>query len=189
MITRKPDSPLARHVLTGLAIAALLIMPVTAAFIDPIGNYAVGDNVTISGSTNIAVNDHVWVKVSASDFHPTSKYESIEQVSGEPKASGTVRVTKGPGLNGKNIWSINFPTKGWETGDYTIRAADASGGNTLLWASATFKLTSAPPTTVSTPHSLDSPSPATTQTPISLILPLLGTAIMGIFFASKKRVE
>ncbi|MHB8053550.1 MAG: TIR domain-containing protein [Methanoregula sp.] len=144
MFFLKPDSPLARQVLTGLALAALLILPVTAAFIDPIGTYAVGDNITVSGSTNGAVGNTVWVTVSASDFHPTSKYESIEQLSSESKASGTVRVTKGPGANGQNIWSIHFSTVGWETGEYTVRAADATGGTELLWATAAFTLVSDP---------------------------------------------
>ena len=159
MISHKLDSLLARQVLTALAIAALLIMPVTAASIDPIGDYAVGDNVTISGSTNFAVGDTVWVTVDTSDFHPTSKYESIEQLSGESKASGTVRATKGPGANGKNVWSIEFSTTGWEPGGYTIRAADATSDNSLLWASATFQLlsdrTAVPPRTVSTPKAPD----------------------------------
>jgi hypothetical protein len=140
MFPENPDSPLARQVLAVLAVAALLIMPVTAASIDQISDYAVGDNVTISGSTNIAVGDKVWVTVSASDFHPTSKYESVEQLSGESKASGTVRATEGPGANGKNVWSIGFPTTGWEAGEYTVRAADTTSDNPMLWASATFQL-------------------------------------------------
>jgi hypothetical protein len=144
MFSRKPDSPLAWQVLTGLALAALLILPVSAAFIDPIGVYAVGDNITVSGSTNSAVGGKVWVTVSASDFRPTSKYESIEQLSSESKASGTVRVTKGPGASGQNIWSIHFSTAGWETGEYTVRAADATGGTGQLWASAPFTLISDP---------------------------------------------
>jgi hypothetical protein len=158
MFPEKPDSPLTRQVLTVLAIAALLIMPVTAASIDQIGDYAVGDNVTISGSTNIAVGDKVWVTVSTSDFHPTSKYESIEQLSGESKASGTVRATEGPGANGKNVWSIGFPTTGWEPGGYTVRAADATSDTSMLWASATFQLFSdraaVPQRTVSPPKAL-----------------------------------
>lgn len=144
MFLLKPDSPLAWQVLTGLALAALLILPVTAAFIDPIGVYAVGDNITVSGSTNGAVGDKVWVTVSASDFRPTSKYESIEQLSSESKASGTVMVTKGSGANGQNSWSIHFSTTGWETGEYTVRAADASGGTGQLWSSAPFTLISDP---------------------------------------------
>jgi hypothetical protein len=155
MFPKKPDSPLDRQVLTVLAIATLLIMPVTAAFIDQIGDYAVGDNVTISGSTNISVGDKVWVTVSSSDFHPTSKYESIEQLSGESKASGTVRATEGPGANGKNVWTIGFPTTGWDSGMYTVRAADATSDNSMLWASATFQLfpdrTAVPQRTVSPP--------------------------------------
>jgi len=167
MVPEKPDSPQAYQVLTVLAVAALLIVPVTAASIDQIGDYAVGDNVTISGSTNIAVGDKVWVTVSASDFHPTSKYQSIEQLSGESKASGTVRATEGPGANGKNVWSIGFPTTGWEAGEYTVRVADETSGNSLLWASATFKLfsdhTSVPQRTVSPP-----------KTPVTLTVTEIG---------------
>jgi hypothetical protein len=144
MFFLRPNSPLAWQVLAGLALAALLVLPVTAAFIDPIGVYAVGDNITVSGSTNGAVGDKVWVTVSASDFRPTSKYESIEQLSSESKASGTVMVTKGPGANGQNIWLIHFSTAGWETGEYTVRAADASGGTGQLWSSAPFTLVSDP---------------------------------------------
>ena len=174
MILLKPDSPLARQVLTALAIAALLIVPVTAASIDQIGDYSVGDNVTIGGSTNSAVGNKVWVTVSSSDFHPTSKYESIEQLSSESKASGTVMVTKGPGANGKNVWSIAFPTTGWEQGGYTVRAADATSDNSLLWASAEFQLTSGPttghPGTVFTPSSqgtLSAPGVLNTNSSVS----------------------
>lgn len=159
-----PDSPQVWQVLAGLALAALLILPVPAAFIDPIGVYAVGDNITVSGSTNGAVGDKVWVTVSASDFRPTSKYESIEQLSSESKASGTVRVTKGPGANGQNIWLIHVSTAGWETGEYTVRAADASGGTGQLWSSAPFTLVSDPS---HVPQR--AASPITAQAPLSSV--------------------
>jgi len=145
MPVQKPDPLPVRQALAVLVITALLIIPVTAASIDPIGDYAIGENVTISGSTNIAVGQKVWVTVSTSDFHPTSKYESIEQMSGTTRASGTVMVTKGPGADGQNVWSTEFSTKGWEPGAYTVSAADATGGN-LLWASTAFNLTTGPPT-------------------------------------------
>jgi hypothetical protein len=161
MFPEKTKFHKAPRVLAVLALAALLIVPVMAASIDQISDYAVGDNITISGSTSIAVGDKVWVTVSASDFHPTSKYQSIEQLSGESKASGTVRATEGPGANGKNVWSIGFPTTGWEAGEYTVRAADDTGGNSLLWASATFRLF---PDHTAVPQRTVSPS----QTPVTL---------------------
>jgi len=140
MIYQKPDSSLTRQVLTGLILAALLILPVTATSIDPIGDYAVGNHVTISGSTSVAIGGKVWVDVSASDFHPTSKYESIEQLSGESKSSGTARVTKGTRADGQNAWSVNFSTAGWKPVEYTVRVADETGEGPLLWASSTFRL-------------------------------------------------
>jgi hypothetical protein len=136
------ETRLVLQVLTGLVLAALCVLPVTAASIDPIGDWAVGERVTVSGSTSFNVGNKVWVEVSASDFHPTSKYASIDQLSGESKASGTVMVTKGSG--GQNVWSINFSTSGWQPGEYTVRAADSAGGSTPLWASSSFNLTTGP---------------------------------------------
>jgi len=127
MIFQKPGPRRVVQVLIGLALAALLIIPVTAVSINHIGTYVVGENITVTGSTSYGAgaNHKIWVEVSASDFHPTSKYASIEQLSGESKASGTVMVMKGPGTEG--VWSIDISTKGWEPGEYTVRAADSSG--------------------------------------------------------------
>jgi hypothetical protein len=138
----QPTSRSARQVLTALALAVLLIVPVTAVSINPIGTYVAGENINVTGSTSYAAGHKIWVEVSASDFHPTSKYASIEQLSGESKASGTVMVTKGPGTDG--VWSIALSTKGWEPGEYTVRAADAAGDSNKLWASSSFNLSSAP---------------------------------------------
>lgn len=139
------NSRRALQVLIALVTVVLFILPVTAISIDPLGDWAAGDRVTVSGSTVYPVGSTVWVEVKASDFQPTSKYASIEQLSGESKASGTVLVTKGPGAEGKNVWSINFSTSGWVPGEYTVRAADSAGGSgTMLWASSLFNLTSGP---------------------------------------------
>jgi hypothetical protein len=167
MISQKPDSRLALQVLTAIALAALLISPVTAVTINPIGTYMAGENITVTGSTSYGAgaNHKIWVEVSASDFHPTSKYASIEQLSGESKASGTVMVTKGPGTDG--IWSIDLSTKGWEPGEYTVRAADSSGDSNKLWASSSFNLTSGPAPartgTVSTSRAQDTLAPPGTE--------------------------
>ncbi len=43
------------------------------AFINPIGDHAVGDTFTIHGSTNIAVGNNLMIEIISSSFKPTQK--------------------------------------------------------------------------------------------------------------------
>jgi hypothetical protein len=130
----------ARLLLVVLALAALFSVPAACASIDPIGAYATGDRITVTGSSGFPPGDKVWVKVNAADFQPTSKEESIAQLSGESKAGGTASITGGTRADGKNGWSVSFSTEGWTPGEYTVRAAEATGGDSPLWASGSFTL-------------------------------------------------
>ena len=77
------------------ATASFYVSP-PDAFIHPVGDHAVGENFTISGSTNLAVGDNLQVDVFSSSFVPTSKNQA-DTFSG---ASGMVQVM--PGSNGHN---------------------------------------------------------------------------------------
>ena len=59
--------------------------------INPIGEQQVGSKFTISGTTNLAVDDEILVEVVSSSFAPTTKTQSGE-FSG---ATGTVKVQRG----------------------------------------------------------------------------------------------
>ena len=130
-----------RVLLVFLLLSVLMILPAAATVhIDPIAEYVVGDRVTVGGTTNYAVGDKLWVMVSSSDFHPTTKYESIEQTSDDCKASGTVRIQKGEDGTGLNRWSINFSTTGWIPNEYVVRVSEVGYDQSMLWASSSFKL-------------------------------------------------
>ncbi len=68
--------------------------------INPIGEKMVGDKFTLSGTTNLAVDDELLVEVVSSSFAPTTKTQSGE-FSG---ATGTVKVAKG--TDGFNTWEF-----------------------------------------------------------------------------------
>jgi hypothetical protein len=51
------------------------------AFIDPVGDYAVGDRFAIGGSTNLAAGDDLLIEVYSSSFYPTTK-EATGEFSG-----------------------------------------------------------------------------------------------------------
>jgi uncharacterized secreted protein with C-terminal beta-propeller domain len=57
--------------------------------VDQVGDYCVGDKITITGQTNLAPDDEILVQVYASSFKPTQKSQSGE-FSG---AAGTVRAS------------------------------------------------------------------------------------------------
>jgi len=84
------------------------------AFIDPIGNYEVGDRFAIGGSTNLAAGDDLLIEVYSSSFHPTTKEQGGE-FSG---VTGMVKVQPGPG--NYNHWSFPVDTKSWKPDEYIV---------------------------------------------------------------------
>ena len=84
------------------------------ALIDPIGDHIVGERFMISGTTNLAVGDDIFVEVYSSSFIPTIKSQG-RAFSG---ISGTVKVQ--PGLNGFNCWSFDADTSTWTPDEYIV---------------------------------------------------------------------
>ena len=84
------------------------------AFIHPIGNHAVGDTFTITGSTNLAVGNNLMIEITSSSFKPTQKVQSGE-FSG---SAGTVRVE--PGADGLNRWSFDVDASSFKPDEYIV---------------------------------------------------------------------
>jgi hypothetical protein len=88
-----------------------------AAFINPVGDQYVGDQFTLSGSTNLATGDELMVEVISSSFKPTDKSQSGE-FSG---ISGVVKVV--PGSGGYNRWSFDIDTTTFKPDEYIVRVS------------------------------------------------------------------
>ncbi len=83
----------------------------------PVDEKQVGDQFTLAGTTNLAVDDTILVEVTSSSFKPTAKTESGE-FSG---SSGTVTVRKGSG--GLNRWSFPVNTATFRPDEYIIHVS------------------------------------------------------------------
>jgi len=129
------------------ATASFIISPPNA-FIHPVGDHAVGENFTISGSTNLAVGDKLLVEVYSSSFQPTTK----DQDSSFSGATGVVQVV--PGIDG-NMWSFDVNAKDFKPDTYIVTV---NGIIQNVRGSATFTILKSLPTTE------PSPSPTTTIT-------------------------
>jgi hypothetical protein len=127
------------------------------AFINPIGDHAVGDKFTIHGSTNIAVGNNLMIEIISSSFKPTQKVQSAE-FSG---SAGTVKVE--PGTNGLNRWSFDVDASTFKPDEYVVQV---SGETIDVTGSTTFNIVTKQPTTAKTP------SPETT---VQTIIPITTT--------------
>jgi hypothetical protein len=164
--------------ITGLAIALVLVAWAcgTAAaqqmVIDPIGNVTVGENITISGTTNLAPGDQLLVTVSPVAFGPTNKTERV----GVTGVSGTVTVQKGEPAN---TWSFEVDTSQLEPGEYTVTVdwieGEATATSTLNVVAGTPEVPATPTTIVTTPATTTAatPTPSPTPTPAASILPVI----------------
>ncbi|HJK79041.1 MAG TPA: PGF-CTERM sorting domain-containing protein, partial [Methanocorpusculum sp.] len=81
------------------------------------GDQAAGSSFTISGTTNLAVDDQILVEVMSSSFTATDK-TSTDVTSG---VSQTTKVVAGEGTD--NTWSVTVDTTNWKLDEYTIKAA------------------------------------------------------------------
>ena len=132
-----------------------------AAFINTIGTHSVGDRFTISGNTNLAVDDKLLVEIYSSSFNPTSKQQSGE-FSG---IAGVVSVV--PGSGGYNQWSFDIDTSTFKPDEYLVQV---SGLLVDVTGSATFNVIPGPVTTITTivPVMVTTTRVETLQTPIVL---------------------
>ncbi len=83
----------------------------------PAEGVQVGDNITLAGTTNMAVGDTVLVEVTSSSFSPTTKMQS-SRFSG---TSGTVTVCKG--ADDLNRWSFPINTSSFLPDEYIVRVS------------------------------------------------------------------
>ncbi len=156
------------------------------SLINPIGNHAIGDMFTITGSTNLAVGDDLLVEIYSSSFGPTHKLQSGEF------SGSTGTITVGPGTNGYNAWSFYVDTSSFKADEYLVKV---SGVTQDVVASTTFTvterkspavttvapvLTPALPLSNATQTTLHPTQPPVTQSPLSCIGIITGFVILGI---------
>ena len=149
------------------------------AFINPIGDHAVGDKFTIQGSTNLAVGNNLMIEIISSSFKPTQKVQG-DEFSG---SAGTVKVE--PGTNGFNRWSFDVDASTFKPDEYSVKV---SGTTIEVTGSTTFTIVEKLPTTVKTssPETIVLTTiPITTTPPTPLITtqksPLSPTMIVVAF--------
>ncbi len=127
------------------------------------GDQAVGSTFTISGTTNLAVDDQILVEVASSSFNAVDK-TSTSITDG---VSMTTKVVAGEGV--ENTWSVEVDTTNWKLDEYTIKA---SGIEVDVTATTNFNLvekvatptataTGATPTTTATATATATATPAT----------------------------
>jgi hypothetical protein len=132
------------------------------AFINPIGEHAVGDKFSITGSTNLAIGDNLVVEITSSSFKPSQKVQDA----GFSGSAGTVKVE--PGTNGFNRWSFDVDASTFKPDEYSVKV---SGTTIEVTGSTTFTIFEKVPTTVKTPLSettIQTVIPITTTPPIPL---------------------
>ena len=81
------------------------------------GDQATGTKFTISGTTNLAVDDQILVEVMSSSFTAVDK-TSTSITDG---VSMTTKVVAGEGTD--NVWSVEVDTTNWKLDEYTIKAS------------------------------------------------------------------
>lgn len=114
--------------------------------IKPVGEQSVGSKFTVSGTTNLAVDDQILVEVVSSSFKPTQKTQSGE-FSG---ASGTVKVVKGS--EGLNTFSLPVDAATFKPDEYIVQASGVTvqATDTALFNVVEFKATPVPTTAAPT---------------------------------------
>ncbi len=152
------------------ATTSFIVNP-PSAFIDPVGDHVVGEQFTITGSTNLAVDDTLMVEITSSSFKPTSKSQNAE-FSG---ASGSVSVK--PGTGSLNRWSFPVDASTFRQDEYIVKVTGTTvdvTGSTLFTLLASRPATPATPAPVITEQTLPpvlttaTPLPTTKKSPVSL---------------------
>jgi hypothetical protein len=161
------------------------------AFINPVGDHAVGDKFTITGSTNLAVGNNLMIEITSSSFKPTQKVQGAE-FSG---SAGTVKVE--PGIHGFNRWSFDVDASTFKPDEYIVQV---SGETIEVSGSTTFNIVENLPTTVQTPSpettiqtatpiTTTPPAPLTTtqKSPLSPALIVAAWALAGVALFPKRK--
>jgi PGF-CTERM protein len=109
--------------------------------IEAVSDKYIGDTFSLTGTTNLAVDDSFLITVTSASFKPTEKTQSGE-FSG---VSGSTDVVKGTGMD--NIWSFEVDTNGFKPDQYIVKVECVETGTT---ATTTFFVSEVPPTVVTT---------------------------------------
>ncbi|PKL58394.1 MAG: hypothetical protein CVV34_02525 [Methanomicrobiales archaeon HGW-Methanomicrobiales-5] len=165
------------------ASTSFIINP-PSAFINTIGDHAVGDQFTITGSTNLAAGDKLLIEITSSSFKPTSKAQGAE-FSG---ASGTITVEQGSGA--LNRWSFPVDTSTFKPDEYIVKVSGITvdvTGSTLFNVVETLPTIPATPVPVLTEQTVPSlppttPTPATTtqKSPLSVMAIFGSVALVAL---------
>ena len=159
-LTKMIDNPNIDDVYTKLTFT---VVPAMITINNP-GDQGVGTKFTISGTTNLAVDDQILVEVVSSSFNAVDK-TSTSTTSG---ISMTTKVVAGEGTD--NVWSVEVDTTNWKLDEYTIKASgievDVSTTTNFnvvekVEVTPTATATGATPTTTATATATTAP----TQTP------------------------
>jgi hypothetical protein len=161
------------------------------AFINPIGDHAVGDKFTIHGSTNLAVGNNLMIEIISSSFKPTQKVQG-DEFSG---SAGTVKVE--PGTNGFNRWSFDVDASTFKPDEYSVKV---SGETIDITSTTTFNIVEKLPTTVKTsspetivqtviPITTTPPTPLTTtqKSPLSPTMIVVAFILVGCAMLLKRK--
>ncbi|MEN6443183.1 MAG: MEMAR_RS02690 family S-layer glycoprotein [Methanoregula sp.] len=154
--------------------------------VDPVGDRHVGDKFTVTGTTNLAVDDDVLMEIYSSSFKPTDKSMS----SGFSGSTGTVKVTKGD--SGLNKISFDVDASTYKPDEYIVKATavlqEASGTalfnvleGTAPTAVPTTVTTTAPVTVVTTvPTTVATPTQTPTQPGFGALIALIGLGAVAL---------
>ncbi|MCQ2356247.1 MAG: PGF-CTERM sorting domain-containing protein, partial [Methanocorpusculum sp.] len=141
-LTKMIDSPNIDDIYTKLTFT---VAEPWIRIINP-GDQAIGTKFTISGTTNLAVDDQILVEVMSSSFSAVDK-TSTGSTSG---VSQTTKVVADE--DGDNTWSVEIDTTNWNLDEYTVKV---SGIEVDISTSTTFNVVEKLP---------DTPTPTATGT-------------------------
>ena len=88
------------------------------------GDQTAGSKFTITGTTNLAIDDQVIVEVVSSSFQAADKTQDL----GNSGVTQTTRVVAGEGAD--STWSVEVDTTNWKPDEYTIKASGIEVGVT-----------------------------------------------------------
>jgi PGF-CTERM protein len=103
------------------------------------GDQAMGSKFTITGTTNLAINDQILVEVMFSSFTAVDKTSTTSGV------SQATKVVAGEGT--ENAWSIEVDSTNWKLDEYTIKV---NGIEVDVSTTTNFNLVEKPVTTTPT---------------------------------------
>ena len=165
--------------------------------IDEIGTKYIGEKITITGKTNLAVNSNLMVDITSSTFKPTNKSEPNEF------AGASISTSVYAGDDGYNRFAITVDTSTFVPDEYIVTASaiesDVSDSVTFIVLNgqqplnSTITITQSPSitvqTTIPTPIPTTSPIPTTTSNKLpgfGAIYAISGLIIVGAIIAFRK---